>query len=240
MFLSARLKPCPDEALGKGQYELGFDGQRGSSSSRKAMAKSEIEDREAGKGATEAKRPRPQIVENYHDFVPPAGLKRFIDEAMTTVPVNYLVGLKTIVLTNSSALTRDQRRQKIWQRGKTHRLAEARGAYYRATRSRPASVWLYVDNIMRPLGPWFFRVPIVGGIEFAEVLFHEIGHHIHAVHKPVYDGKENVAEDWSKKLLRRFCRRHYWYAVPVLYPLATAINIARKIKKKVSRKIGQR
>ena len=71
-------------------------------------------------------------------------------------------------------------------------------------------------------------------------MFHEIGHHIHAVHKPVYDGKENVAEDWSKKLLRRFCRRHYWYAVPVLYPLATAINIGRKIKKKVSRKIGQR
>ncbi|MGB7022770.1 MAG: hypothetical protein WBD73_03150 [Candidatus Acidiferrales bacterium] len=185
-------------------------------------------------------RARPQIVETYRDFAPPPWLKTIIEKALDSVPANYLAGLKTVVLTNKSALSRDQRRQKIWQRSKTHRLAEARGAYYRATRSRPASVWLYVDNIMRPFGPWYFRVPIAGVTEFAEVLFHEIGHHIHTVHKPVYDGKENVAEDWSKKLLRRFCRRRYWYAVPVLYPLATTINIARRIQKKVSRKIGQR
>ena len=176
-------------------------------------------------------RPRPQIVENYRDFAPPPWLKTIIERALDSVPANYLAGLKTVVLTNQSALTRDQRRQKIWQRSKTHRLADARGAYYRATRSRPASVWLYIDNIMRPLGPCYFRVPIVGVIEFTEVLFHEIGHHIHTVHKPVYDGKENIAEDWSKKLLGRFVRRRYWYAMPVVYPIATAFNLAKKIKR---------
>ena len=196
------------------------------------MTNSEIrQDRKSADITSKAQHTRPQIVENYRDFVPPAWLKKIIEKALDSVPPNYLAGLKTVVLTNKSALTRDQRRQKIWQRSKTHRLAEARGAYYSATRSRSASVWLYVDNIMRPLGPWYFRVPIVGVIEFAEVLFHEIGHHIHAVHKPVYDGKENVAEDWSEKLLGRFVRRRYWYVMPVAYPIATAFNLATKIKR---------
>lgn len=185
-------------------------------------------------------RARPQIVENYHDFVPPAWLKRVIEDALNSVPQKYLAGLKTVVLANKTALTRDQRRQKIWSRKKKYQLAEARGAYYAATRSRPASVWLFADNILRSMPAWYFRMPIFGVAEFAEVLFHEIGHHIHAVHKPVYDGKENVAEDWSGKLWGRFARRRYWYAMPVLYPIATAINIAKRIKKKVSRKVGQR
>jgi len=193
------------------------------------MTNSEIrQNRESADMTSKAKHTQPQIVENYRNFAPPPWLKTIIEKALDSVPPNYLAGLKTVVLTNKSALTRDQRRQKIWQRSKTHRLAEARGAYYSATRSRPASVWLYVDNIM---GPWYFRVPIVGVIEFAEVLFHEIGHHIHTVHKPVYDGKENIAEDWSKKLLGRFVRRRYWYAMPVVYPIATAFNLAKKIKR---------
>ena len=78
---------------------------------------------------------------------------------------------------------------------------------------------------MKPLGVWYFRIPIIRVSEFAEVLFHEIGHHIHAVHKPVYDGKENVAEAWSNKLVRRFIRGRYWYALPVLYPLAKVCEL---------------
>lgn len=180
-------------------------------------------------------RSRPQIIESYRDYAPPAWVRKLVEDALDSVPDQYLGGLKTIVLTNRSALTRDQRRQKIWQRGKTHRLAEARGAYYRATRSRPASVWLYVDNILKPIPSWCLGLPIVSTVEITEVLFHEIGHHIHAVHKPVYDGKENVAEAWSRRLIRRFTLRRYWYAMPLAYPLAKAFNLAERIKKRISR-----
>jgi hypothetical protein len=181
----------------------------------------------------DSERPRPQIIENYHDFTPPAWLKGVIEDALNSVPENYLAGLKTVVLTNESALTRDQRRQKVWHRNKAHRLSDARGVYWPSTNIRPASVWLFVDNIMRPLGAWYFRIPISGAIEFGEILFHEIGHHIHAVHRPVYEGKENVAENWSRKLLRRFCRRRYRYAMPLLYPLAAVLNLVLKVAKRV-------
>jgi len=71
----------------------------------------------------------------------------------------------------------------------------------------------------------------------ADVLFHEVGHHIHNVHQPVYQGKENVADYWAKKLSRAFGRRRYWYAMPLLYPVGTGVNLVRKIKKKLFPKL---
>src|SRR5580693_3762752 len=90
-----------------------------------------------------------QIIENYRDYVPPAKLVRLVENLLASVPKKYLVGLRTIVLTNRSGLTKNQQRQKIWGRKGKSKLADARGAYYRATTSRPASVWLYVDNIFQ-------------------------------------------------------------------------------------------
>jgi hypothetical protein len=134
-------------------------------------------------------------------------------------------------LANRSALTRDQRRQKIWSRNRKIRLAEARGAYYAASRNFPATVWLYVDNILRSEDRRLLRMPILRYSALATVLYHEIGHHIHAVHKPVFEGKEDVAEEWSRRLSGRFYRRRFWYLVPVLYPLALFRKLTRKIKK---------
>jgi len=158
---------------------------------------------------------RPEIVENYRDFEPPANFKRLMEDLLDAVPAKYLVGLGRIVLANQSALTRDQRRQKIWSRNHKIRLAEARGAYYRATASSPAAVWLYVDNILKSEDPWLQRLPILRYHELATVLYHEIGHHIHAVHRPIFEDKEDVAEDWGGKLFGRFCRIRYWYLRPL-------------------------
>jgi len=179
----------------------------------------------------EAAPTRPEIIESYRDFAPPARLRTFVEQLLGSVPANYLRGLKAIVLSNQRALTRNQRRQKIWGRGRKHRLAEARGAYYGATNSSPATVWLYVDNILKMSPPWTLRIPVVRYAELGEVLFHEIGHHIHAVHVPVYDGKENVAEDWSRRLGRQFFRKHYWYLVPFRYPLSVLVKSALRIVK---------
>lgn len=171
----------------------------------------------------------PEIVETYRDFEPPTQVRKLVEELLDSVSADYLKGLKTIVLCNQAALTHDQRRQKVWGRGRKYRLAEARGAYYRATNSRPATVWLYVDNILKASPPWSLRIPVARYAEFGEVLFHEIGHHIHAVHIPIYDGKENVAEDWSRRLRRQFFRKHYWYLVPFRYPLSVLLNLALRV-----------
>jgi len=174
----------------------------------------------------DAKDARPEIIENYRDFEPPPQLRKIINDLVDCVPPNHLVGLKSIILTNQAALTRDQRRQKVWGRRRKYRLAEVRGAYYRATNSRPATVWLYVDNILKGTPAWTLRVPLVRYAEFGEVLYHEVGHHIHAAHKPIHDGPENVADAWSRKLSINFFRKHYWYLVPVRYPLLLLTRLA--------------
>jgi len=36
----------------------------------------------------------------------------------------------------------------------------------------------------------------------------------YAVHRPIREGRENVAEDWSRKLWRTILPKHYWYLFP--------------------------
>src|SRR5258708_1471683 len=140
-------------------------------------------------------RVRPEIIENYKNFEPPAKFRISLEELLDAAPEKYLVGLDAIVLTNQTALTRDERRRKTWSRNRKIRLADARGWYQRGTRISPANICLYVDNIMRSEQPGVRRIPILRYEALGTVLFHEIGHHIHAAHKPVFKGKENVAED---------------------------------------------
>jgi hypothetical protein len=183
----------------------------------------------------------PQIIENYRDFAPPRQVRPLIEDLLSTVPPHYLVGLKTVLLTNRNALTRDQRRQKVSGRKGKYSLAEARGAYYRPTRSSPAYVLLLIDNILSPWPSWILRVPYFRYMTLAEVLYHEIGHHIHALHQPVHDGKENVAEDWQRKLNRVFHRKRFWYLRPLIYPAGKIVRFILKSAtyKKLEKKYEQ-
>jgi len=133
----------------------------------------------------------PQIVENYHDFEPPRQVRPIVEELLRAAPSQYLIGLKTILLTNQSALTRDQRRQKVSGRKGKSNLANARGAYYEATNSNHAYVLVLVDNCLKSWPTWAVRVPFLGSSVLSEVVYHEIGHHIHAVHRPIHDGEES-------------------------------------------------
>jgi hypothetical protein len=176
--------------------------------------------------------PAPEIVENYRDFVPPENFRKLLADLLESVPSKYIIGLKTIVLANQSALTRDQRRQKTWGRKRKLHLAEACGSYHKATKSSPATIWLYVDNILASEDPWWRRLPLLRYLTLGTVLYHEIGHHIHEVHRPMFEGKENVAEDWSRKLLAHFVKKQYWYLAPALYP----VRLVRKLMRKMSRR----
>ena len=184
----------------------------------------------------------PQIIESYSHFEPPSQLRALIEELLNAVPPNYLVGLNTILLTNQGAMSRDQRRKKVPGRKGKSSLVEARGAYYRATNSSPAYVLLLVDNTLVSWPAWVLRVPYFRYEVLSEVLYHEIGHHIHAVHYPVHEGQENVAEHWQRKLNEIFLRRRYWYLRPILYParkLAEFIVKSAKWKKLDKRYSGR-
>src|SRR6202040_2101970 len=93
---------------------------------------------------------------------------------------------------------------------------EALGYYSGASQSSRASITLHIDNILKRVTPGELRIPFVRYHPLATVLYHEIGHHIHKEHKPIYEGKENIAEDWSDKLSQRFYRTPYWYLRPLV------------------------
>ena len=173
----------------------------------------------------------PNIVESYRDFEPPPNFCQTIETLLKYVPPKYLVGLETIVLTNREGLTRDQRRQKVWSRNRKIRLADALGSYSAASKSSQATVWLYVDNICAAESSWWRKVPLLRYMRPSDVLYHEIGHHIHKAHRPEYTEREDVAEDWGRKLWGRFLRKHYWYLFPVLYVLARLLSPLVKLAK---------
>jgi hypothetical protein len=162
----------------------------------------------------------PAIVESYRDFEPPPNFRTTVETLLRYVPPKYLIGLKSVVLTNRAGLTRNKRRQKVWSRSHKVRLAESLGSYSSSTKSSPASVWLYVDNIVESGVRWFRWIPVLRYVVQGNVLYHEIGHHIHAEHRPVHEEREDVAEEWSSKLMKNFYRKHYWYIFPLLYVFA--------------------
>lgn len=174
----------------------------------------------------ESERPtQPQIIEAYRDYSPPYNATRIIEILLRHIPAEDLIGLHSIVLTNSSGLSRDQRRQKTWSRNRKVRLSECLGWYARATRSSVARITILVDNIVRRETKFALSVGFLRNMSLAGVLYHELGHHIHATRRPEYRGKEDVAEVWRKKLTGRFIQERYWCLFPVALPIKLVLDL---------------
>lgn len=167
--------------------------------------------------------PGPQIVEAYRNYSPPFDVSKTIRILLRYVPANYLVGLKTIVLTNQEALSHDQRRRRPWSRGRKHPMERVRGDYTRAWKGQQASIRLFVDRIIASNPAEAKWLPLLRNSAFAQVLYHEIGHHIHKTCKPEFREREDVADEWRDRLGRKFMRSRYWYLRPVfiVYRLVT-------------------
>jgi len=58
---------------------------------------------------------------------------------------------------------------------------------------------------------WWFRRKLVQDLFFADVLFHEVGHHIHRAMVPDHRDPEVVADEWARKLREIYFRHRYWY-----------------------------
>jgi hypothetical protein len=115
-----------------------------------------------------------------------------------TIPEKYLIGLGSVVLTNERALTGLCARSMTWSQGKKVSAAKARGLYHGAWRGDLAWIELRIDSIF-PTYPLRLRVALIREIQLGGVFFHELGHHIHAQHRPEFREKEDVAETWGKK-----------------------------------------
>jgi hypothetical protein len=154
--------------------------------------------------------PRLQVVEHYSGYKPPFDVTRLVARMLDSIPPKYLNGLSEIVLTNPAGLSRHRRRSVTKARGRKVRIAEARGLYHPAWNGKPAWIEIFVDKTL--LGwekGWWLKFPCLQEMTIGEVLFHEVGHHIHFTIKPEFMEKEDVADDWGKRLRRhQFAKQH--------------------------------
>jgi hypothetical protein len=174
--------------------------------------------------------PGPQIVEAYKNYSPPFNAAKTVSLLLRYVPSQYLAGLKTIVLTNQEAMSHDQRRRKLWSRRRKVPMNRVRGRYFQAWKGDPAWIELFVDKIIIDdfASRMVLRIPLARAVAVGEVLYHEIGHHIHKTQRPEYREREDVADDWGRKMGRTFLRTRYWYLIPLIKLMVSVHHLATK------------
>ena len=125
-----------------------------------------------------------RVTEHYKDFKPEVNALATVNRLVKGIKDEYLNGLDAIVLTNTDALNRQRRRQKTWSRKRKVAVAtDAAGLYHRAWKGEKAWIEIFVNHI--PLPPRYLRwIPLLRDLVFADVLFHELGHHIHSTRAP--------------------------------------------------------
>jgi len=151
---------------------------------------------------------RPTVVERYTGYVPPFDVKSEVEKMVATVPTKFLVGLDEIVLTDTAGLPRKIRRGVTKSRKKKIRMIEAQGLYHPAWNNRPAWIEIFVDSALRNWERgWWLKSQMYRDGLIGDVLFHEIGHHIHFVVQPEHREREDVADEWKVRLSRNYSRQ---------------------------------
>jgi hypothetical protein len=166
-------------------------------------------------GETAPAAARPKVIEAYSAYKPFFDVAALAEEMIAFVPARFLAGLSEVVLTNTGNQPRRVRRSVTKSRKRKVRVIEARGLYHRAWHGKPAWIEIYVDNLFQwyetGIGRWLIRFQYFRETELGDVLFHEIGHHIDATVRPEFREKEDIADDWSTRLRRKwFQERRPW------------------------------
>jgi hypothetical protein len=155
---------------------------------------------------------RPEIVQSFSNYEPPFDVATVVGRMIDSVPPAYLNGLKRIVLTNSAGLARKRRRAVTKSRKRKVRIIEARGLYHPEWCGTAAWIEIFVDKTLSRWNTSFWwKLPLLRETEIGDVLFHEIGHHIHYACRPEFREREDVADVWKVRLegiylLRRYAR----------------------------------
>jgi hypothetical protein len=130
-------------------------------------------------------------------------------------------------------LNRDRRRQTTLSRKRKVKINKCSGLYHGKWKNEPAAIELFVDNIINNATIAYFKYPFSKEMEFGDVLFHELGHHIHATISPEHNEQEDVAEKWRKRLNREYFRKRFWYLKPFKSILRIPIRFLRYLINKI-------
>lgn len=161
-------------------------------------------------------KPAIAIYENYGTYKPSLNVRQMVEKLLDSIDPNFLQGLGSIALSSQGRLSRKGRRKKFLSRGRKLPVTRVLGYYAQSWKGQPAHIELYVDKIFLQAPGWLARIPTMGFFMIGHVLFHEIGHHLHKTKYPEFKEKEDIAEEWRKKLTKIAFRKRYPYLMPFL------------------------
>ena len=176
-----------------------------------------------------------EICESYKEFSPPSWVHKSVTRLIEGVPKIYLNGLHSVTLTNIEGLNHSRGRQKIKSRKRKVAVRECRGLYHSQWQGKPAQIELFVDKIIHRWPVIVLKVPLFQDLLLAGILYHELGHHIHNTTAPEHREREDVAEDWQKKLGRHYFRQRYRWLKPFRVILKPIVALLLKITKLIKR-----
>ena len=148
-----------------------------------------------------------EIIESYKDYSPPINALAVTQVLLRYVPEKCVRGLNAVVLTNASKFSRKRRRGTTKSRKRKVRVREAGGVYHPKTKTERAWIEIFVDNFTVYESRFIRLVPFFRATAFADVLYHEIGHHIHYTVRPEHREREDVADYWGARLTAHFIRQ---------------------------------
>jgi hypothetical protein len=141
----------------------------------------------------------PKVIVSFSGYKPPFDPEPIVRRMLDSVPKHYLAGLGEVVLSNA-----------VKSRKRRVGLSTAIGLYHPASRGNSAWIEIFVDNALRGWEEgWWLRVALVREGRLSDVLFHEIGHHIHRTVRPERREKEDVADVWKVRLQRNYNRQRF-------------------------------
>lgn len=164
----------------------------------------------SGEGSTENPKRSPQVIVSFSGYTPPFDPAPLIQRMLDSVPKNYLAGLSSVVLSNVRDISSKRRRTRVTRRKGRMLLSSARGVYHPAHRGNLAWIEIFVDNALRGWETgWWLKIPFIREGRLSDVLFHEIGHHIHYAIRPELREKEDMADVWKVRLDRQYTRQRF-------------------------------
>jgi hypothetical protein len=193
-------------------------------------------------GAVVTLPPRPVVIASFSGYTPPFDPIPIVERMLASVSPNYLVGLKQVVLTNSSGLPRKLRRAVTRSRKRKVRIVEARGLYHQEWKGQRAWIEIFLDNTLsRWERGWWLTFGFWREILIANVLFHEIGHHIHVTRHPEHRDMEDVADVWKVRLKKDYLRRRRPLLRAILFPILFCLRpLIRILRMEISRRMLKR
>jgi len=155
----------------------------------------------------------PRVLEHYGSVRSRPKLRGAIERMLWHLPRGYFARFGHVTLRDSGSLTRKERAKREKAGPSRHLL----GTYYGPTAGQPAHIDLFVDAIFDGRSTLLVRVPPVRDVLLGRALYHELGHHLQRGVHPEHRDREEVAEEWRRRLLRTYFRKTYWYLLPVLW-----------------------